>query len=252
MSRMSAPGYIRRGGTMRAQDRKELESLKVFQTFARGVRDRLIRVATVKVFPKGAVLWRRGEKGRYVYLILEGRVGMFDAITNDPTTVLDVFQAGALIAGRTTLSGAPYLFSGRAIDDVRAVAFPMTAYRRYLRADHSVLFATALASVDGWSRLVLQLRSMKQFSANQRLGFYLLALTGRRTGAATVRLIDDQLLIAGLLGVTRESLSRSFAQLRLQGVSKHGRTVEIKDVRRLRAYCESGSDSSSSRRGRSR
>ncbi len=224
---------------MGKDDRAQLERSRLFKTFAPDVRSQLLRAGKMMSFPKGAVLWKRGSRGRHVFLLQRGRVGLFDAMTEDRTTVNDVFQPGALIAGRATMSNKPYLFSGQAIDDVRALAIPIPVYRRYF-SEPSVLLATTLGLVDGWSRLVLQLRNLKQYSANQRLGFYLLGLTEQRAGRTSVELIDDQLLIAGMLGVTRESLSRSFAQLRAQSVSKRGRTVTIGDVRRLRSYCERG------------
>ena len=203
------------------------------------IRRALLRAGTVKTFRKGAIVWRRGQRAKFVFVILYGRIGLFDGMDLEQSAVIDLFSAGAVAGSGYTLLDPPhdYLFSGKALDDLRAVAIPIPVYRRYIQRDPSLLLGTARQLLAGWQRLVAQTRVLKQFSANQRLASYLLALTDGKAGPATVRLTDDQLLIAKLLGVTRESLSRSFAVLRAQGVSKRGRVVTLASSERLRQFC---------------
>jgi CRP-like cAMP-binding protein len=226
---------------MRAEDERLLKKARIFNHVAPAMRARLIRAGKIKSFAKDTVLWTEGQPVNVVYAVLAGRVGIVDILDNDKETVIDLFHPGAVIAGGPALQDMPYLFSAKAVDELRALVIPILVYRRYLRTNYSLLLETAINIVRQWRQLIVQVRNLKQLSANQRLGFYLLALTDQQAGTATVRLKDDQLLIAGMLGVTRESLSRSFAQLRAQGVSKRGRLVAIADIRRLRAYCGNGS-----------
>ena len=53
-----------------------------------------------------------------------------------------------------------------------------------------------------------------------------------------VRLPSERQLVAARLGMTPESLSRAFARLRPFGVVGHGQSVQIKDPKRLRTFCE--------------
>jgi CRP/FNR family transcriptional activator FtrB len=224
---------------MRPDDEQLLKKVRIFDCLAPAMRSRLIRAGKIRTFPKDTVLWKEGRRVKVVYVLLAGRAGIFDVDENQ-TTVIDLFHPGAVIAGGPALQDMPYLFSAKTVDEVRALVVPIHIYRRYLRTNYSLLFETAVNIVRQWRQLMVQVRNLKQLSANQRLGFYLLALTDRGLGSATVQLIDDQLLIAGILGVTRESLSRSFAQLRRHGVSKRGRIVTLKDIRRLRKFCDDG------------
>jgi CRP/FNR family transcriptional regulator, transcriptional activator FtrB len=222
------------------RDRRGLGlDIPLFSHLTAEIRDALTRAATVKVFRKGAVLWRRGAKAKFVYIILSGRIGVFDTLVAERSTVIDLFSPGSICGGGFTLSEPPYvyLFSGKALDDVRVLTMPIAVYRDYLHKDHALLLGTARQLLDACQRLVVQMRALRQLSADQRLACYLLALTDRKTGTAIVQLADDQLMIADLLGVTRESLSRSFAQLRSRGVSKRGRLVVLTDIKRLRGFC---------------
>lgn len=233
---------------MRPADRIKIEpgargvvmSVELFKGVEPQVRAELLSAGRVRRFAKDAMPWTDDQRIRFVYVILSGRVGICD-IADGETTVLDLFQPGDVIAGGLVLTDLPsYVFSGKAVEDVEALTIPIGLFRRRVRQSHALLFATALNIVRQWRQVMLQVRSPKQLSATQRLGFYLLALTDAKSGTATVHLVDDQLLIAGIIGVTRESLSRCLAQLEAHGVMKRGRRVTLMDVARLRAFCENG------------
>lgn len=216
-----------------------LKKVRLLSVIPADIRAALIRAGTFKSLRKGTVVWRRGEQARSVYIILAGRIGLFDTEIAEGSAVVDLFSAGSIAGGGYPLIDPPhvYLFSGKALDELRLMMIPIPVYRRYVRENHALLMGTAQHLLGGWQRLVSQMRDLKQLSADQRLGRYLLALTDRKSGAATVQLADDQLLIASLLGVTRESLSRSFAHLRARGVAKRGRLVVLGDIKSLRQFC---------------
>lgn len=224
---------------MRSEDEALFNKVAALAHTAPETRRALGGAGTLKVFRKGAILWHRGQRARSVFVILSGRVGLFDGMDLERSTVIDLFSAGTVAGGGSCLLNPPYfyVFSGKALDEVRAVVIPIRVYRRYVQSDRSLLFGTAHQLLAGWQRLLAQARDLKQLSANQRLASYLLALTDKKSGAVTVRLADDQLLIAKFLGVTRESLSRSFATLRPQGVTKRGRAVSLADIETLRRFC---------------
>lgn len=224
---------------MRPEDEALFSKFEAFSLAPPETRRALIRAGTLKVFRKDAVLWRRGQRATSVMVILSGRVGLFDGMDLEQSAVIDLFSAGAVAGSGYTLLDEPnfYLFSGKALDEVRTLVIPIPVYRRYIQKDHSLLLGTARQLLAGWQRLVAETRALKQLSANQRLTAYLLAQTDQKSGSITVRLADDQLLIARLLGVTRESLSRSFAVLRKEGVTKRGRLVILADIGKLRQFC---------------
>jgi CRP-like cAMP-binding protein len=231
---------VRRHPKLRPEDEALLKKSKLFGALTPELKARLLAAAEVVTFPPGTILWRRGGWPKYVYIALSGRVGLLDA-AGDGATVIDLFPPGTAVGAASPLKGVPYLFTSRTLDEFRALRIPAKVFRRWLLTDHSLLLGTAIDMIDQWRRLTMAVHDLKQLSANQRLGRYLLALVDRKKGAATVRLKDDLVLLAGILGVTRESLSRSFAQLRKHGVTKRAKLVTIADVRHLRAYCESGS-----------
>jgi CRP-like cAMP-binding protein len=219
------------------EDEALLRKFRLFSSIPAAVRNTLLRSGAIRSFRKGEVVWRRGQSAKLVYVILVGRIGLFDTMITEGSTVIDLFSPGSIVGGGFPLLEPPhtYLFSGKALDELRVLTIPIPVYRQHME-NHALLIATARHLLGAWQRLVTQMRDLKELSADQRLASYLLALTDRKSGSTTLQLSDDQLLIAALLGVTRESLSRSFAHLREQGVSKRGRTVVLADIRRLQRF----------------
>ena len=117
----------------------------MFSSIPAEIRAALIAAGTVRTFRKGAVLWRRGGPAKWVFVILSGRIGLFDAMFNEGSAVIDLFSAGTLAGGGFPLNDPPYtyLFSGKALDELRVLTIPIAVYREHLNANHALLLATA-------------------------------------------------------------------------------------------------------------
>jgi CRP/FNR family transcriptional activator FtrB len=114
---------------------------------------------------------------------------------------------------------------------------PADHVRRMMDTEPVLALAMTRALARHWRLLVKQIKELKLKSANQRLGCYLIAKAPVRDGAARFQLAEERKMIAARLGMTPESLSRAFAQLKTAGVSGRGRNIEIADVAKLRAHC---------------
>jgi CRP-like cAMP-binding protein len=71
-------------------------------------------------------------------------------------------------------------------------------------------------------------------TAQQRVAEYLLKHCPVDGGATSLRLPFQKNLLAGMLGLAPEALSRAFSSLRRIGVTVRGRIVQIGDVNALR------------------
>jgi CRP-like cAMP-binding protein len=193
--------------------------------------------ARVLSFRPGAVLWRRGERARAVFVVMHGRIALVgdDGLSNPP--VIDVYGPGDLAGASSALLKLRYVYTAKSIDTVYVLRYSMAEFTRMMLRDSRLAVAAVKVIAANWHRLGPHIFELKRFSATQRLAMYLLSHTDRKSGRADIRLGEDQLLIAGILGTTRQSLSRSFAQLRTLGVRKRGRGVVIGDVTRLRKFC---------------
>lgn len=202
----------------------------------------LARGALVRHLPKDAVLWRAGAPVVFMHVVLSGRLAIVGRNNDSLPAIIDVFGPGEVIGlsaafSAQTVAKARFTFSCIAVEETRVMLLRPAAMRRHILADHKVAITVSRLLAQKIIRLYAVVRDLKELSANQRLAAYLLSLTPKRRGSATLRLTADQQFLAGTIGVTRESLSRSFAQLRPHGVSKRGRVVILADIAALRRLC---------------
>lgn len=88
-----------------------------------------------------------------------------------------------------------------------------------------------------WSRdLVRALTDMKVRQSAERLGNYLLEYSSRSGNREKFELRGEKRLLASLLGMTPENLSRAFGTLKNHGVALDGAQVTIVNLERLRLF----------------
>jgi len=98
--------------------------------------------------------------------------------------------------------------------DVAAAAF-----RARVRSNDALAYGVMLQLSGYWRKLNSQIKDLKLLSATERLSALLLALASRGADPIGVMLPGNRSLVAGLLGVAPQSLSRAFATPRPIGVS---------------------------------
>lgn len=224
------------GGAVRTEDLEQLRHAKLFAGLMMEDITRITRGAFVQTLPKGAELFHRGDRPDFLHVLLSGRVALTGNLTGSTEVVVDFFGAGDSIIAPAVMLQAPYLMSARIVTDARILMLPAESFRQHLASDAKLAYAASMMLARYWRRLVRQIMELKLRSAPERLAAYLLTLTRRTEGPATVSLVEERRLIAGRLGITPESLSRAFATLKAEGVTGRGNEVRIADVARLRSY----------------
>jgi CRP/FNR family transcriptional activator FtrB len=225
---------------MRPTDLDLLRESPMFRDLVPETLKRLIEGCFVQGLPRGAVLFHEGEQPEFCHVILSGRVGLFAADADQRDVVVEFFGAGDLFIAPAVILDQPYLMSARVTADSRILMIPAEGFRRALEQEPTLALACTRQLARYWRLLIEQIKELKLKSAPQRLGSYLLSAIGPGKGPASIMLGEERKVLAGRLGMTPESLSRSLAQLRAIGVTTSGRQVSIANVERLRAYCQAG------------
>jgi CRP/FNR family transcriptional activator FtrB len=222
---------------MRPSDEQLLKNTSFYRELGASVADRVFRHAVVQTVPKGATVFSQGDMPEFVHMLLSGQVALVAEDAKLGPTVIEFFPAGEVFVAPAGMLELPYLVSARAIEESRVLMLPADELRRMIATETALAAALARALARHWRLLVRQIKELKLKSASQRLGSYLIAKAPAREGAASFRLAEERKMIAARLGMTPESLSRAFTQLKEAGVSGRGRTIEIADVSRLRDHC---------------
>ncbi|CAK0777612.1 hypothetical protein WCLP8_570006 [uncultured Gammaproteobacteria bacterium] len=198
----------------------------------------LIKQSEVVSLPPCGALFEQRQPADWIYLVLDGLVGLL-APTGSGHCLIDMIGPGQMVGEAGMFDTGFHPVTVQAITAARAVAVPAAAMMVLLE-DNPAFRRYLLGYMSGRLRvLVRQIARLKLMTTPQRVGAYLLGLVNRSSGPATLNLACERRMIAGMLGMTPESLSRAFRSLALVGVHSQGkRTVHISSLERLRAFTE--------------
>lgn len=220
---------------MRRTDLAPIRRARLLSEVAKPDLASMLASSFVQPLPEGAVLCRQGEKPQFLHIVVSGRVGLFGEWAGEQA-LIEIFGPGDAFIVPAVALDMPSLMTARMLDDGRILMWPAAAFRAQVRANGTLAYGAMLQLSGYWRMLISQIKDLKLLSATERLSALLLALAPRGTGPLRVLLPGNRSLVAGLLGVAPQSLSRAFAALRPIGVSGGGREIAIADAGRLREF----------------
>jgi CRP-like cAMP-binding protein len=137
-----------------------------------------------------------------------------------------------------TLNDETYPISAEAVGQTTIVKFPAARFVRLLTESPKLAQAMIAERKRNTTALLHEIEALKAQSADQRLARFILSLCPAGKDQCCFRLPYDKRLVAALLGVKQETLSRAFARLRDVGVRTETRDIFVESVERLCAQYE--------------
>ena len=205
-----------------------------------GEREELERIASVRRYRRGDVLFHQGDDAGAVVVLLEGHVKA--AMMNDGREVILAFPGpGELLGELSAVDGEPRSGTVRAVDDVQALVVPGSAFRALL--DRRPRIALVLLRA-----ITARLRESDRQRLDYAINDVVVRVAGRlvdlcdRYGAEHEAGIDIGLAItqdelAGWAGASREAVAKAMAVLRALGwVKTERRRIVVLDLPALRRY----------------
>lgn len=222
---------------MRAHDIERCRSLPLFEGVTPEALRELTAGAHVQRFPAGTMLLLEGDPVDFLYVLLEGQVELHGT-WNDRETVLAVLQPTSSFILAAVVLEADALMSARTLDRCEILMIPGDALRRAMTLDARFAAVVSRDLAGGFRSMVRAIKNQKLRSGVERLANYLVALHASEATGENVTLPHEKRVLASLLGMTPENLSRAFAALRPIGVSVNGAIVTISNLNALRALAK--------------
>ncbi|MCA9074058.1 MAG: Crp/Fnr family transcriptional regulator [Planctomycetaceae bacterium] len=183
--------------------------------------------ARVRTFPKKSVVYLPQDAANSVYVVAEGRIRLVSITPEGKEAILAFFEPGDLFGELALLDAEPREEYAEAVLPSTVIAIPRESVEEVMGCNSSLTLA--ITKLIGWRRKKLErrLRNLLFRSNRERLSGLLWELT-ERYGRRIVEglLIDIKLShqdLAGLIGVTRESVTLALGELQSEGVISVGR-----------------------------
>jgi CRP-like cAMP-binding protein len=196
----------------------------------------LLASASVRGYPRNAVLFVQDEPAVCFFVVLDGWVKLYRETVDGHESVIGVFTSGESFAEAAIFQSGVYPVNASVAEDARLLIVPAGPFLQHLSSNPE-LYPNILGSMSiHLRRLVQQIEQLTVRSSAQRLADFLLRLIPPETDRAILQLPWDKALVAARLGMQPETLSRSLAKLRSLGVETKGAHVTIRNMPTLREF----------------
>lgn len=220
---------------MRAGEKPEIARLPLFREMVEDERERIFSGSFLQVFPPQLTLFEIGQRPDFLHVLVDGLVELYATSAGRDTTMRIVEPVRSFILA-AVITDMPYLMAARTLAPSRILLVPAALMREVVRKDTALMEATMTELALAYRDLVRALTDMKLRQSAERLGNLILQQDQRQGGTGLVRLKAEKRLIASLLGMTPENLSRAFNVLGDHGVAVDGAAVRISNRAALEAF----------------
>ncbi len=222
---------------MRAEDVPVVRKLALFANMEEAHFASLINAAYLQRFPPQVQLITEGETADFLYVVVEGQIELFGEANRRETT-LDIVQPVETFVLAAVLTDRVYLMSGRTLEPSRLLMIPAEDIRSMMGQDAAFARAIVREIAIRDRSMVRALKNQKLRTGVERLANYVLSQHAAQGGNGSLTLPIDKRVLASLLGMTPENLSRAFGTLAPYGVAVDGPTIRLTKIKDLQTLAK--------------
>ncbi|HEX7309297.1 Crp/Fnr family transcriptional regulator [Lentzea sp.] len=200
-------------------------------------RAALRAAATQVAFESGVVICHQGDDSRNVLLVSRGRVKVSRFALSGEETVLAVRGPGEIIGEFSAIDGRRRSATLTAVDPVIGMVIHALALKRLCATRPEIAWAL-LKVVVSRQRATGEQQDLRTGPSLFRVGAVLLDLAHRGADDMISTVPLSQSEVAGIAGISRETLARALKTLRQRGIIVTSRTsIKILREDELRKLC---------------
>jgi len=220
---------------LRTKDTDRIRDLAFFRTASDEIFDEAVSGAFLQRFPAGTTLLMEGDTVDFLYVLLDGAVELGAGWKSRDSTLAILKPVSTFILAAVVLD-SDALMSAVTLERSELLMIPGESLRRAMKSDAGFGFAVSQELAGCYRGLVRSIKNHKLRDSTERLANYLLTQRARQGGQDTITLPHEKRVLASLLGMTPENLSRAFSKLSAQGVAVDGAQVRLDKVQALERY----------------
>jgi len=214
-----------------------LRSCGLFSGLPLGDLEEIAGFVRLRSLQKGEYLFREGEPVDGFFVVQRGAVNVHRVSPSGREQVIHVFREGSSFGEATLVTGTAYPADARAVEATSVILVPKGPFVSLLSHKPELALRILAAMSVHLHTLVGLVEDMTLKDVETRLVNWLLKRSRPDgQGAAEIRLDSTKRLLAAELSTSSETLSRTFARLRDEGLLVvDGNTLRIPELPLLEA-----------------
>ena len=216
---------------------------RLFCNLSPAALQRLSEITAPATYPKGATLFVEGQPSRGVFVLCTGHVKLSTSSADGRTLILRISEPGAVLGLPATVSGRSYEATADVIEPSQANFISRSDFLNFLRQHGEAALRVAQELSDTYQNAVAEMRTIGlSHSAKEKLARFLLDWSAHhpsKNGAIKFTLTLTHEEIAQMIGASRETVTRLFAELKREDLLQvRGSSVTIRDKTGLEQLVE--------------
>jgi len=203
-----------------------LRTCSLFAELSEAELERIARIARLKAYGRGELVFREGEPATHFYGVAIGKVKLFKLSLGGRYHIVRVVSAGETFAEAVALSGGKYPVFAETVAKTNLLVFEAKPFVNLISSDGRLASKVVVSLSRRLENVVNVLGQLALSDLTARVAKYILDLSLKAEKAGIngtlVRLDVRKSDLAAGLGAVSESLSRSLAKLR------KGKIIEVK------------------------
>jgi CRP/FNR family transcriptional activator FtrB len=217
---------------------KLLEQIPLFSEMSDEDLELVARHTDELACEKGSYLFREGDRAESLYVLLSGLIQMTARGPEGQQTVIEILYPGDTFILAAVITGKRFLMTAEVAKSARVLRIPGARLIELIRhgGDFGLSMLATLSTQ--YRSMVRQVKNQRLRTTAQRVAAFLLDLAyDQGRGENRITLPHSKKMLAALLGMSQEGLSRTFTALREEGVIIENKQVQIESIIKLRRFC---------------
>ena len=192
---------------------------------------KLNEIKSTAVYPKSAMLFIEGQQPRGVFVLCAGKVKLSTSSKEGKTIITKLSDAGDVLGLNATVSNRPYEVTAEMVEPGQANFIPRDSFLQFLREHGEVAVRVAEQLSRNYYAAYEEIKTLGlTTSPGEKFAKLLLSWSSDSKEGANVRVTLTHEEIAEMIGTTRETVSRLFAEFKKkQLVQLKGSMLLIRD-----------------------
>ncbi|MGA9356128.1 MAG: Crp/Fnr family transcriptional regulator [Terriglobales bacterium] len=203
-------------------------------------------ISHVSAYPRGAVLFVEGEAPRGIFVLRKGRLKLSICASDGKTLILKIAEAGEVLGLSAAVSGEAHELTAETLDPCHVNFARREDFLHFLQEHSDACFKVAEQLSEKYNLACHEVRSLGlSHSAGEKLAKLLVEWSSKSGEAANfepglnLSLTHEE--IAEMIGTSRETVTRLFADLKKQQILEtRGSLLVIRNKAALRSLAATG------------
>lgn len=195
-----------------------LQLVPLFKELTHEELERIWNIATLRTYPKRAIIFMEGSDKDAVFFIQEGLIKAYKTDDNGHEQIVSFLKTGDMFPHTGFFDASPYPATAKAVVDTKLLIIPLQAFEQLMIDTNNISIKVMRAMSEKIIELQIRLQELTGQDVQDRGLAFLLKLAENygihKNDKIHINVPMTQQDFASTIGTTRETVSRLFNQLR--------------------------------------